>query len=232
MFTLFHDPFYYRPTYYYQPYYRRPSLFERYLDALDRRFFSILNDDAAELLALESNGSPQKEAAPVGTTTPPPAVADGTAPTAPAQPPTESAPSKPEEKSSSPAASPTPAPAPKPVVSSRQYISHTRSTFNGHDYVEEHREKVTGSDGQTRVATRRRLGDRWYENEVHIDGEGKRTERETWHNVGDEDIEKFKQEWNDKQSGKGKFDGPAVEGSASASPSAIESQPPAGESKP
>jgi hypothetical protein len=203
-------------------------LFERYLDALDRRFFSILNDDAAELLALEANGAPQKEATAVETKTPPPAVADGTAPAAPAQPTTEPAPPKPQEK----AVAPAPAPAPKPVVSSRQYISHTRSTFNGHDYVEEHREKVTGSDGQTRVATRRRLGDRWYENEVHIDGEGKRTERETWHNVGDEDIEKFKQEWNDKQSGKGKFEAPAVEGGASPSPSAIESQPPAGESKP
>jgi hypothetical protein len=47
----------------------------------------------------------------------------------------------------------------QPIVSSRQFISHTRSLFNGRDYVEEHREKVTGSDGETRIGTRRRLGD-------------------------------------------------------------------------
>jgi hypothetical protein len=87
---------------------------------------------------------------------------------------------------------------------------YTRSTFNGRNYVEEHREKVTGSDGETRIATRRRLGDRWYENEIHVDKEGKRTERETWHNVGDEDIERFKVEWNEQQSGKEKFDPPAA----------------------
>jgi hypothetical protein len=62
---------------------------------------------------------------------------------------------------------------------------------------------VTGSDGETRIATRRRLGDRWYENEIHIDKDGKKTERETWHNVADEDIEKFKLEWTEKGGGKG-----------------------------
>jgi hypothetical protein len=76
--------------------------------------------------------------------------------------------------------------------------------------VEEHREKVTGSDGESRIATRRRLGDRWYENEVHVEKDGKRTEREMWHHVGDEDIEQFKHEWNDKQNGKTKFDQPGV----------------------
>jgi hypothetical protein len=50
---------------------------------------------------------------------------------------------------------------------------------NGQNYVEEHQEKVTGSDGETRIATRRHLGDRWYENEIHTDKEDKKTERET-----------------------------------------------------
>jgi hypothetical protein len=80
----------------------------------------------------------------------------------------------------------------------RQYISHTRSTFNGRDYVEEHREKVMGTDGETRIATQRRLGDRWYENKTHIDKDGKKTARETWHNAGDEDIEGFIVEWRKK----------------------------------
>jgi hypothetical protein len=53
-----------------------------------------------------------------------------------------------------------------------------------------------------RIVTRRRLGDRWYENEVLIDKEGKKAERETWHNVGDDEIEQFKLEWNEKASKK------------------------------
>jgi hypothetical protein len=95
----------------------------------------------------------------------------------------------------------------------------TRSRFDGRDYVEEHREKVTGADGETRTATRRRLGDRWYENEIHVDKEGKRTERETWHNVGDEDIDKFKLEWSDKHSNQPGLKAGSVD--AGPSPSAI-----------
>jgi hypothetical protein len=85
-------------------------------------------------------------------------------------------------------------------VKTQQYFSSTRSTFNERDYLEEHHERVTGADGETRISTRRRLGDRWYENEVHIYKEWKRTERETWHNVGDADIEAFKLEWSEKHS--------------------------------
>ena len=103
--------------------------------------------------------------------------------------------------------------------------------MNGGNYVEEHREKVTGSDGETRIATRRRLGDRWYENEIHIDKEGKKTERETWHNVADEDIEKFKVEWTAQGSVKGQTEGnscsqPQDALETAASPSATPSAPP------
>jgi hypothetical protein len=66
---------------------------------------------------------------------------------------------------------------------------------------------VTGSDGETRTATRRRLGDRCYENELHIDKDGRKTERETWHKVADEDIEKVKVERTEKGSGKGRNEG-------------------------
>jgi hypothetical protein len=57
-----------------------------------------------------------------------------------------------------------------------------------------------------------------YENEVHVHKEGKRTERETWHNVGDEDIERFKVEWNEQQNGKQKFDPPAAVTNAAKDP--------------
>jgi hypothetical protein len=85
---------------------------------------------------------------------------------------------------------------------------------------------VTGSDRETRIATRRRLGDRWYENEIQVDKDGKRTEGETWHNVGDEDIEPFKHDWNDKQSGKAKFDQAAVTNEANGNGNAAVSNSP------
>jgi hypothetical protein len=65
---------------------------------------------------------------------------------------------------------------------------------------------VAGSDGETRIATPRRLGDRWYENEMCTDKEGKRRESKTWHDVRDEDIAGFKLEWNHEQSGIAKFE--------------------------
>ena len=40
------------------------------------------------------------------------------------------------------------------------YFYESRSAYNGHDFVEEHREKVTGQDGVVHTTTRRRLGDR------------------------------------------------------------------------
>jgi hypothetical protein len=188
MFSFFNHPFYYRPTYCFQnPWHsRRKVLFERYLDALDQRFFSILtdDDDAVQLLDLEHSTKPVN----ISTIETPKIE------------------TKPEETQMDVKSDDVKIDS-QPVQSKdhnpwlgRQYVSHTRRTFNGKNYVEEDREKVTESDGQTRIATRRRLGDRWYENETHIDKDGKKTERETWHNVGDEDIEQFKLEWSQKQS--------------------------------
>jgi hypothetical protein len=91
-------------------------------------------------------------------------------------------------------------------VYGQQYVSHTKRILNGDDYVEEHREKVTGWDGATRTATRRRPGDHWYENEIHIDKDSQKTERETWHNLGDEDIEGSKVEWSQRRRGKSSED--------------------------
>jgi hypothetical protein len=79
-----------------------------------------------------------------------------------------------------------------------EYHFQSRSTYNGRDYVEEHRERFTGEDGGVHIRTRRRLGDRWYEVEDHTDADGKKSQRETWHNVGDDQIESFKQEWTER----------------------------------
>ena len=78
------------------------------------------------------------------------------------------------------------------------YFFQSRSTYNGRDYVEEHRERVAEDDGSVHTTLRRRLGDRWYETETHTDKDGKSTSKETWHNVPESDIEKFKEEWTAK----------------------------------
>jgi hypothetical protein len=83
----------------------------------------------------------------------------------------------------------------KPVTTPRRYQYFSSRTFNGGDYVSEHRERVVSSNGEVHVRSRRQLGDRWHEVETHTDCEGKNTERETWHNVPDEQIEQFKTEW-------------------------------------
>jgi hypothetical protein len=134
--------------------------------------FSILKDDASELLRLQNKNITDKSEGPPSAQSSESASASSTAPPATA---TINAPtSAPNTKSKSSKA------APSPVCQvpqcTRQYVSQTRSSFNDRDYVEEHREKVTGADGETRIATRRRLGDRWYKNEVHIDKDAEKTE--------------------------------------------------------
>ena len=86
-------------------------------------------------------------------------------------------------------------PPPQPFGS---YFYESRSSFNGKDHVEEHREKVTDQDGIVHTTLRRRLGDRWYEVESHTDKDGKSTSKETWHNVPEDQIEAFKKEWSEK----------------------------------
>lgn len=82
----------------------------------------------------------------------------------------------------------------------RGYFFESHTARNGDDLVEEHRQRVTESDGSVHVTTRRRIGDRWYENETHIDKDGKNTSKDTWHNVPDDKIDSFKQEWEQRHS--------------------------------
>ena len=71
---------------------------------------------------------------------------------------------------------------------------------------------MTDDDGSVHTTTRRRLGDRWYEQETHTDKDGKSTSKETWHNVPEESIESFKSEWSAKH-------GLKYEGSSAEAPS-------------
>ena len=68
------------------------------------------------------------------------------------------------------------------------------------ELVEEHRERVMGRDGSVHTVTRRQIGDRWYVHESHSTKDGESSSKETWHNVPEEAIESFKQEWEDRHS--------------------------------
>jgi hypothetical protein len=58
---------------------------------------------------------------------------------------------------------------------------------------------MTESAGETRIALRRRrLGDRWDKKKVVMKRDGKKPERETWHNGGDDDINTFQLDWTEK----------------------------------
>jgi hypothetical protein len=100
---------------------------------------------------------------------------------------------------------------PKPRLTEYRYQSSTR--YNGGDYVEEHRERYVAGDGSVHIRSRRRLGDKWHETEDHTDADGKSTQREIWHNVPDDQIDSFKQEWCDRHNPK-----PAIEQQSSGSP--------------
>ena len=83
----------------------------------------------------------------------------------------------------------------KPKRQLPYYFYQSSSYSNGNDFVEEHREKKTDKDGKVHTITRRRLGDRWYESESITDENGKESTKETWHNVPEDKIESFKEEW-------------------------------------
>ena len=99
------------------------------------------------------------------------------------------------KKAEEAAPKPTPKPKPQPFQS---LFYESRSSYDGQNYVEEHREKVTDTDGKVHQTTRRRLGDRWYEAESITGDDGKTSTKETWHNVPEDQIEKFKSEWVEK----------------------------------
>jgi hypothetical protein len=185
MFSLFYDP----PVYSYYTYdpfalHRRQYQRARYLNYLENQIASLFNDEFVDLC-------PESQSTKC---VPPPddsvkASTSGTSETS-----ATAKPETPESVDKTPSAEKTTS-TEKQVSTPRRYQYFSSRTFNGSDYVGEHRERVVSSDGEVHVRTRRQLGDRWHEVETHTDREGKNTERETWHNVGDDDIEKFKNEW-------------------------------------
>jgi hypothetical protein len=92
------------------------------------------------------------------------------------------------------------APEERPTV--RKYFSESRSSrFNGGDAIEERRERVTGADGVTRTVTLRRIGDRWHEHERIEDKSGQVSQKESWHNIPESEMERFTSDWEQRALG-------------------------------
>lgn len=84
----------------------------------------------------------------------------------------------------------------------QQYIFQSSYASNGGDVVEERQESVTEEDGTVHCTTKRRLGDRWCQSEVHTDKDGQQTSTETWYNVPEDQIDAFKTEWDTNHAGR------------------------------
>jgi hypothetical protein len=79
----------------------------------------------------------------------------------------------------------------------RKYYAESRSSrYNGGDVIEERREKITNADGETRTITMRRIGDRWHQEETMSDKDGKTSQKESWHNIPESQMEQFKTDWD------------------------------------
>jgi hypothetical protein len=183
------------------------DLFDRYLDAFEEQFFSGLNqkEQSGHMNSEEDAKRPrvQSESQSQSQSKPEESPKTESANPIPISPKTDASPLQSESQSQSPKEQQ------EHEVRQRRepgyaksFMYQTHSTFDGQNYVEEHRERITDTDGENCTVIRRRLGDRWYENEIHTDKEGKRTERETWHNVADDEIGNFKQEWTQQRPAK------------------------------
>lgn len=80
--------------------------------------------------------------------------------------------------------------------SCQSYFYSAQTTFDGKNFVEEEREKLTQPDGKVHFATKRRLGERWYESESITNENGETSCKETWHNVPEDEIDQFKLDWS------------------------------------
>ena len=78
------------------------------------------------------------------------------------------------------------------------YYFESKRRFDGQQICEEIREKTIDSEGQIHQKLKRRLGDQWYETEGIEYECGKKSYKETWHNVSEEEVEQFKHEWISK----------------------------------
>lgn len=82
------------------------------------------------------------------------------------------------------------------VKSYQKYSEIRRNYINGSNMIEETRERVCdGKTGTVKETTMRRIGDKWCTIEEETNKDGNKITREKWHNVSNDEVEKFKNKW-------------------------------------
>lgn len=77
----------------------------------------------------------------------------------------------------------------------KTYSTTRNYSHNGKDKFEEIREQT--NDGEnTYISKIKRIGNRWVQVDEVIDKTGKKTTKETWHNISENEIESFENEWS------------------------------------
>ena len=75
------------------------------------------------------------------------------------------------------------------------YYSEIRSKYCDGKSFEEKREVIEDQEGLIHHKQIRKIGDRWYEQEKITNQSGEMSSEERWHNVSEEEIAQFKEEW-------------------------------------
>lgn len=94
----------------------------------------------------------------------------------------------------------------------QKYSEFRKSYFNGPSMIEEVRERTCdGTSGTVKETTTRRIGDKWCTIEEETKKNGEKVTREKWHNVSDNEVDKFKKKW-EKHKGNFGFEHLSLEG--------------------
>ncbi|KAH0786151.1 cysteine protease [Histomonas meleagridis] len=84
----------------------------------------------------------------------------------------------------------------KASTSYNKYSQIKKSYYDGGNVIEELREKTCdGTSGSVKETTTRRIGNKWCTIEEETNKNGEKTTREKWHNVPENEVDKFKAKW-------------------------------------
>lgn len=75
------------------------------------------------------------------------------------------------------------------------YYFESHSRFDSEKFIEEKKEQTIDSECKIHHSLKRRIDDKLYETEQIEDENGQVVNKETWHNVSEDEVEKFKQKW-------------------------------------
>lgn len=94
----------------------------------------------------------------------------------------------------------------------QKYSEIRRNYINGPNMIEEVRERTCdGQTGTVKETTTRRIGDKWCTIEEETNKNGEKITREKWHNVSNDEVDKFKNKW-EKHKGSFGFEHLSLEG--------------------